>query len=131
MEPRSEQKAGGPFMPRLLLFREKCIEPGYSIEAAVRKNRKLDELSTWVLPLQLRRPRRNVGNLEMGIEVEDLKSCACVNDCAVALGLNAENLETQRSIHLNLGRIIRSGNDHPALCLDVFVAVIANLVCQG
>ena len=118
-------------MPRLLLFREKCIEPGNSIEAAVRKNRKLDELSTWVLPLQLRRPRLNVGNLEMGIEVEDLKSCACVNDCTVALRLNAEDLKTQQSIHLNLGRIIRSGNDHPALRLDVFVAVIADLVCQG
>src|ERR1700693_3597998 len=98
------------------------------VEAPAWQNRKLDTLSLGVLFLQLRRGWLNVGNPEMGIGVEDLKFCARVNDCAFSLRLNAENCEPQKGVHIHLGGIIGSGNDHAALRLDVFVAVIADLV---
>src|SRR5260370_22144713 len=67
----------------------------------------------------------------MSIGPAHFKFCAHVDVSAVTPRLNTENFETQQGIDVNFARIIGSGNDHRALRLDVFVAVIADLVCQG
>ena len=67
----------------------------------------------------------------MRIGIEHLKSRARVDDGTLTARLHAKNLQPQQRVNINPRGIIRSRDNHRALCLDLFVAVIADLVRQG
>src|SRR6266403_6058387 len=67
----------------------------------------------------------------MGIGIQNLEPCPRVNNRAITLSLNTENFERQQGVHINFCRVGGGGNYHVTLCLDLFVAVIADLVREG
>src|ERR1700681_4328356 len=66
----------------------------------------------------------------MGIGVKNFKFSTRPNDCTAALHLNAENFEAQQGVYIGPLGIIGCGNNHRALCVDMLVAVIADLIGQ-
>jgi hypothetical protein len=115
----------------LLLLREQSVETSELSQAAIWKDRKVDELSLGILPLDLGGRRIELGGVETRIGVEDLKFGARANYCTIGLGLNTEDFKVQQGVDIDFRGIGGRGDDHGTFRLDVFVAVVADLVGES
>src|SRR5260370_35558674 len=125
MEFGSKQKARSPFLPGLLLLGKQSIEAAHAIQATVGTNRKLNKILLLQLLIGWLDPR----GFCTRIGFQNFKLRSRTNDGAViALRLHTQHVEAQQGADIDFGGIGGGGRDRDLFVVDLFFAVVTELV---